>query len=185
MTTLLFAALILLPRLALCQQHELLPQLELRAELEADASRLRVTWANRGTHPFLITAGSMIGRAGLIPNFRISISGPGLPTGKLNDTAQPGGIAGRAEPLVVCLASGAEYSLKFATDKLWLPDYKKTLSSVRNRRWTVIVAYTGVKAFHDTPDGRRIPYDIIREYPAEFPFWTGDIKAEVVNPLRR
>jgi hypothetical protein len=94
MTRLLLAALILLPRLALCQRPELLPQLELRAELEADASRLRVTWANRGARPFLITAGSTIGWAGLISNFRISISGPGLPAGKLNDAAQPGGTAG-------------------------------------------------------------------------------------------
>lgn len=185
MGKLLFAVLLLLPRFAWCQRLEFPPHLELNAELDAGASQLKVTWVNRGTDPFLITVGSMVGWAGLMPDLRMSINGPGLPTGKLNDTALPGVIGGRAELLVVCLTSRTEYCMKFATDKLWLPGYKKTLSNVRDRRWTVTVVYTGIKAFHITTGGRRIPYDVIRDYPVEFPFWTGDIKANVVNLPRR
>jgi hypothetical protein len=185
MTKFLFAALILLPRLTLCQRHDVPPQLDLRAELNSDASELKVSWVNRGATPFLITVGSMIGWAGLVPNLQLSISGPGLPTGRMSDTSQPGAIAGRAESLVVCLASGTEYSMKFATGKLLLPDYKTILGNMRDRRWTVIVSYTGTRAFRTAPGGGRIPYDVIRDYPVEYPFWTGGIQAEVVNPPER
>jgi hypothetical protein len=185
MLRLLFAALILLPRFVLCQRPGSPPQLELKAELDAEVSQLKVSWVNEGTDPFLITVGSTIGWAGLMPNLRMSINGAGLPTGKLNDTAVPGGVAGRAELLVVCLTSRTEYCMRFATDKLWLPGYEKTLSNIRDRPWTLVVAYSGIKAFLPRPGGGRIPYDVLQHYPVEFPFWTGDIKAEVGNPRRR
>lgn len=110
----------------------------------------------------------------------MSIAGPGIRNGKLRDTELPGVIAGRVEFLVVCLPPRASYSVESETNRLLLPGYKTTLKDVQNRLWTVAVSFRGMKAYHEPPSGK-IPYDTIREYPAEYPFWTGDLTAKIVN----
>jgi hypothetical protein len=74
----------------------------------------------------------------------------------------------------------ASYSLEFETNKLFLPGYKDTIKDVQNRPWTVTVSFRGIKAYHESPNGKT-PYDTIREYPADYPFWTGDLTAQIVN----
>ena len=178
MARLLLAMILLLPDFA-GQQTDGPPKLEFTAQLNADDSRLTLNWANRGDRPFLITVGSLIGTSGLAPRVKMSISGPGIAQGDLADTSLPGAVSGRVEFLVICLAARSGYSYDFPTDKLWLPGYKKTLKDVSHQPWTITVSYAGMRAYRDTPEGKRIPFDVIREYPADFPFWTGTLKTEV------
>ena len=173
--------LILLPALAQCQTTAGPPKLDFGAELNRDGTELRIRWSNKSAAPFLVTIGSIIGSWGLDPRVKIFVIGPGLPAANLTDTSQPGIISGRVEPLVVCLTRGAGYSIDLSTDKLWLSDFKRTLQDVRDRHWTLTVTYTGVKALHTSPAGKRIPFHVLDDYPADFPFWTGDINAQFVN----
>lgn len=178
MARLLLAVVLFLAQLA-GQRTEAEPQLEFSAQLNADGSRLKLIWSNRGERPFLITVGSLLGGSGLGPRADMWISGPGIMAGNLIDTSLPAAVGGRIEFLVVCLSPRAGYSYEFPTEKLWLPGFTKTLKDASGQRWALTVSYVGIRAFRDTPEGKRIPYDVVREFPADFPFWTGTAKTEI------
>ena len=159
-------ALAMLPMLAVGQrQQPMPPQLEMRAYLTRDASRVAVTWVNSGEAPFLVNLGSLIGSTGVAPGIKMSIQGSELPNGDLLDTTQSGIVGGRAEALIVCLPPNAEYTVSLRTEHLWLPDHKRKLKDLLDRPWKVTVSYVAGIPFHVTPDGRRIPFDVIRDYP--------------------
>src|SRR5271157_5323126 len=177
MTRLLLAVALFFPHLA--GQAGASPQLEFTAQLNADGSRLKFDWVNKGERPFLIKVGTLVGGV-LDPRVQISISGAGIPLGHLIDTSLPPAVGGNVDSLVVCLAARTGYSEELLTDKLWLPGFKKTLKEVFGQSWTAVVSYTGVRAYRETPDHGRIPFDSIPEYLG-VPFWTGVIKTDVVK----
>lgn len=157
--------------------------LKFSGSLEENGSSLKISWINDGP-PCLLTIGTLTGAPhGLTPRIHMSISGPGI-QGDIIDTTESGVIGGRAVELVVFVPSHAEYAIRLRTDRLWVSGYKQTLSSLHAKRWVLTVIYRGERASEELPGGRSVPYNVIRDYPVNFPFWVGEITARVVNSSR-
>ncbi|MGC2662312.1 MAG: hypothetical protein WA324_30480 [Bryobacteraceae bacterium] len=151
--------------------------IKLRAIIDNDA--ILVTWSNQAKTA-LVNIGSLFGWAGVSPRvtFRFVMGGS---QGSLIDTNGPGVIGGRATYLIVCLPTGGEYGLRFDMHKLWLPGYKTRLIDVK-QQWKVRAVFTGVYPKPELPNNKMQEFQVLRDYPVNFPFWTGQVQAEVVGP---
>lgn len=152
--------------------------IKLRATIENDA--ILLTWSNQAKTTTLLNIGSITGWAGVSPRvtFKFVMEGS---EGSLIDTNGPGVIGGRATYLIVCLPTNGEYGLRFDMHKLWLPGYKTKLIEVKHK-WKVRAVFTGVYPRPELPNNKLQEFQVLRDYPVNFPFWTGQVEAEVLGP---
>lgn len=158
------------------------PPLELKAQLMQQSASIKLTWINPGPATLLLNVGSIAGTSGFLPNPIFYIRAAGVHDGNLVYTAGQSVMEGKLEPWVVCLPAKTEFAVSFDLRQLILPGYQKTLAEIQGQPYHLSISFIGRPAFHSgpTPD-HVIPYNTTAEYGADFPFWTGLVKAEIVN----
>jgi hypothetical protein len=172
---LLFVSICTLPVLATSHQDpDGSDSLHLLLAEKDDPFTVTASLVNTGPQALVLNLGMMLGNGkGQFPNlieFQLT-----TPEGELlNLTPRLGGIAGRIDPMIVPMPSGATYSLRIDFSEFWAPP---------NRTWTSVLpagAYTLTAQY----TGRGVPFrtaNLDMKGVALMPYWTGTVKS---NTLR-
>ena len=148
--------------------------LQLKLLQKAPGQLFSVELHNRGSQALILNLGMMLanGREQYPDKIRLQLTGPNNKLFHLEMTG-PGMIAGRIDPMVLPLPSGATFALMIDIEHYYAPATKRWKLNLSPGHYTLRAEYTGVGISQ-----RAANFDMLGV--ALMPFWTGRVQSNIL-----